>query len=349
MGGLVAVAVIFAVLFGLLIGSVTDPDPNPTYAPSSAASTPVSRATSSTPAPSRSLTSPSPQRPSSAPPATQPAPSRQAPPPTQRPHPPGDYNHDGYPVPGIEPGNAAPYPNTRQEGKAWSEANAFYLQSINPPVRCEVDVIDFDKASDAERNRQIAFLRDCLQRVWAPAVANAGWYLTAPESYIAYRDTNTPCGKAKPGWAAFYCPSNQTIYMLVEPHRTVKMSNGALLPYFELTYTHEFGHHIQERTGILGGSWSQVFDGDQALKEYRSRRVELQAQCLSGMSIQSLTYGMGFSDFDKQQMYKFESGRNPDAEHSTSELQGAWWWQGMKFTEIRECNTFRADPKYIDP
>src|SRR5207244_1994613 len=95
--------------------------------------------------------------------------------------------------------------------------------------------------------------------------------------------------------AAFYCPQNHTIYM---PYDTLQTDQyGAHPGVYLAVLAHEYGHHVQALSGVFDAYWEQRYDAgaDTETGLELSRRLELQAQCFSGMFL-AATYSRGSVD-----------------------------------------------------
>ncbi|HET6988833.1 MAG TPA: neutral zinc metallopeptidase [Kribbella sp.] len=123
-------------------------------------------------------------------------------------------------------------------------------------------------------------LLPCLNRTWSLAMKKVGLPFRAPKAVVYAGKVPSPCGIQRSVRAA-YCGLNQTIYLPF----TVDLRNYTSNPMYARaimlnTFAHEYGHHVQNLTGILGASVSrqQKMTPNQKLME--SRRRELQATCL---------------------------------------------------------------------
>lgn len=328
----ISLVVVAVVLLALLVNALSGLGPEPV---DESSFTPITGVTSTIPA-SGSSTSPStPSAQVTTPPAN----------PTSRVHPPGQYNNDGFQPPAPQQVPAI-RPQTWDQVDAWRNRNPLYSQELPIPVRCELDVLDFDKASAAQRQEQANAMVQCLMRVWATPVTATGNNLSTPPVYMYSSGMQSSCGAVQANYAGFYCTAEGAIFMNDNKHLTFPGVRGAgLVANFESTLAHEFGHHVQARTGILGAS-DAFADKDNTPQEVallESRRVELQAQCFDGLAFASLRQSMGLSDGDMYDLFE-DAKRNADPKHGSSEHQGVWWWQGASKARIAECNTWAANP-----
>jgi len=93
---------------------------------------------------------------------------------------------------------------------------------------------------------------------------------------------NTGCGPATPGFYAFYCPPDQTIYL--EEAKLLEIGQtDEFIPAFVIA--HEWAHHVQDSVGL-----ERVGPGDRpnSWEEVYSIELELMADCMSGAWAQDL-------------------------------------------------------------
>jgi predicted metalloprotease len=87
---------------------------------------------------------------------------------------------------------------------------------------------------------------------------------------------NTGCGPATPGFYAFYCPPDESIYL--EEAKLLEIGQtDDFIPAFVIA--HEWAHHVQDAVGL-----ERVGPGDRpnSWEEVYSIELELMADCMSG-------------------------------------------------------------------
>ena len=177
--------------------------------------------------------------------------------------------------------------------------------------------------------------------------------------------TSTGCGEASSASGPFYCPPDQTIYLDVSFYDDLESQLGAQDgPLAEEYVTaHEYGHHIQQFTGVMdkanrGGTGA---DSD-------SVRTKTQADCYAGMWVGDATETLD-PDTRKPFMNPISAGAaaerpgrrvgggrrphpeavggrrlNPDAfTHGTSAQREHWFTVGYEQGTLEACDTFSTE------
>ncbi|MEU6561728.1 neutral zinc metallopeptidase [Nocardia nova] len=188
----------------------------------------------------------------------------------------------------------------------------------------------------------------CLANAWQPVLQQAGLPFTAPKLMVSASTSGitTPCSGSSSNFAAFYCGADQTIYMPISQLQTDMF--GDHWEVYLSVFAHEYGHHIQALSGILGAANKQRRQNglysSQGLE--LSRRVELQANCFDGMYFASSAGGKAVTPIQAQNARKDAYGRGDTAsdmrDHGTPEHAGDWWSAGFDKNATAQCNTFTA-------
>ncbi|HEY4153073.1 MAG TPA: neutral zinc metallopeptidase [Pseudolysinimonas sp.] len=102
---------------------------------------------------------------------------------------------------------------------------------------------------------------------------------TQPQLVIFDASTDTACGGATTDVGPFYCPNDQTVYIDTAFYEELKSQFGATGGPLAQLYViaHEWGHHIQNITGIMDNLNLQDTGPTSD-----SVRLELQADCFAG-------------------------------------------------------------------
>ncbi|WP_305883766.1 neutral zinc metallopeptidase [Actinoallomurus soli] len=198
---------------------------------------------------------------------------------------------------------------------------------------------------------------DCLDKEWGEGFAHAGLKFTAPTRVFWSTPGSSPCGTyPSPGVAAFYCPSNASIYIGVTDAQ--KAAGGMPVRYnvaYAREVAHEYGHAIQDQTGIL--DYSQRARSEATTTEGRNavtKRSELQAQCLSGVFMSSVkgTFPVTPEQWAvalRDSYERGDDGRPADQrDHGTDAHYRGWVQLGYNHGTTSACNTWAASPTAVN-
>ena len=171
---------------------------------------------------------------------------------------------------------------------------------------------------------------------------------------------NTACGQATAQVGPFYCPADATVYLDKGFFATMLPQLGAQGGDAAEAYViaHEYGHHIQNLTGIMSKVQQQ---GQTAGASSPAVRLELQADCYAGAwlryastSADSIISQVTQDDLDRavnaaevvgdDHIQHMQSGRiNPNQwTHGSSQMRKKWLAQGFNSGDPNSCNTFAA-------
>ena len=173
----------------------------------------------------------------------------------------------------------------------------------------------------------------------------------------------TGCGNAIEATGPFYCPPDATIYVDVsffDQLAQLGAEDGPLAEQYVIA--HEYGHHIQNITGVMDQANRQGTGADSD-----SVRVELQADCYAGMWAgtaarpwtrtpgsptssrsprQQLQNALGAAAAVGDDNIQEQSGGgvNPDSwTHGSSEQRERWFTTGYEQGTLEACDTFATD------
>jgi predicted metalloprotease len=185
----------------------------------------------------------------------------------------------------------------------------------------------------------------CVERAWQPLFERARMEYGTPTVMVPVGTIATsPCGTTSTAEAAaFYCSSNETIYMPIAGLPET-WTEGRPLNYLSV-FAHEFGHHVQGLTGTLVEAHRRErrAGGDTPAGLELNRRSELQVQCFAGMFIESIVDSGGpFTRPDIDSTRRFEyGGGNDSPTHGTAANVEGWWVRGTR-NQIADCNTWSS-------
>ncbi|MEV7553712.1 neutral zinc metallopeptidase [Amycolatopsis sp. NPDC089917] len=180
----------------------------------------------------------------------------------------------------------------------------------------------------------------CLERAWHPILTQAG-EPRIPVSVNADDVANTACGPPPPPdeAAGYYCSDGTTIFVPLP--RQLEDGGPYLLDQLFLL-AHEYGHHVQEQSGILSkhDMLSGDANGDQPKILELSRRLELQADCFSAMFLANAA-GRGSIGAGLVTQLRQSTFEDSDT-HGSSKSASLWQKRGLAAKDTSACNTFAA-------
>ena len=248
------------------------------------------------------------------------------------------------------PGNAAPAASaTPAPGQKVLElADHPILQDPNAGLQNIVCVLP-DWHSDPQTVEAFfTAAQQCLNAAWGPFLVYYHLPFSPPTLHFPAGATfETACGtiSVSVSTAAYYCDNN-----LYVPYQGLQIDQYGDNPGVYLAlFAHEYGHHVQEVSGLMDAAWRQIYaDGQNSPAGLDlSRRKELQAQCFSGMflgavvdrggSVTREMYAKAWRDQDTR-------GDNTSGshDHGSNAHYAQWWRTGAQYNRIAKCNTFAA-------
>ncbi|MBX3100526.1 MAG: neutral zinc metallopeptidase [Salinibacterium sp.] len=134
-------------------------------------------------------------------------------------------------------------------------------------------------AANASVDCLMAGAADSLDTYWGAELPRLGADYRSTNIVLFTDSTDTGCGGASSSTGPFYCPPDETIYIDTAFFDELTTRFGATGgPLAEMyVVAHEWGHHIQNITGIMNG-----LDLQATGPSSDSVRLELQADCFAG-------------------------------------------------------------------
>lgn len=179
---------------------------------------------------------------------------------------------------------------------------------------------------------------------------------TPPQLFVVDGATNTQCGTASNQTGPFYCPPEQAVY--VDPtffgllRQQFDATAGPLAQLYVLA--HEYGHHVQNITGISDRTNAAQQQFPDAANEF-SVALELQADCFAGAWASSVAerglfdregeideaLGAAEAVGDDRIMESAGQEVNPESfTHGSAEQRRTWFAKGFDTGDPEQCITF---------
>ncbi len=198
------------------------------------------------------------------------------------------------------------------------------------------------------------------EEIWARVFREQLGKPYRPATLVLFKDaTRSACGGASEATGPFYCPADRKVYLDTGFFTTLSQRLGAGGD-FAAAYVvaHEIGHHIQNELGILGEANRIRQEVSTAESNAISVRVELQADCLSGIWAREASETLGVveaGDLEEavnaarqigDDTLQKSAGQRPMPHtftHGTSEQRSRWFMTGLNSGRMADCDTFQTD------
>lgn len=168
--------------------------------------------------------------------------------------------------------------------------------------------------------------------------------------------TSSPCGSASGATGPFYCPADRKAYLDTEFFSTLSRQMGAKGD-FAAAYViaHEVAHHVQNEIGILPEVNRLRQATGQSQANALTVRLELQADCLSGVWARAVEGMLEPGDLEEalnaarkigDDYLQKRAGRVPQPHtftHGTSKQRSRWFATGFETGDPGQCDTFGTD------
>ena len=205
---------------------------------------------------------------------------------------------------------------------------------------------------DGDANRAfVGAIMGSLEDTWRnvlPAQSRSRYQ--DPKLVLFTGEVSSACGYASAASGPFYCPADYNLYLdfafFDELRREFKAPGDFAQAY---VIAHEFGHHIQNLTGVMG----RVQSGGQ--NNRLSVAVELQADCYAGVWAFHTSKQGRLESGDTDEALRAAAAVGDDSiqkrtqgyvvpesfTHGTSKQRIQWFDRGMRSGDMRQCETLR--------
>lgn len=193
---------------------------------------------------------------------------------------------------------------------------------------------------------------DSLNQTWEPLFAAANIPFQQPTLVYYQGGTNSGCGAASSAMGPFYCPPDQGIYIDTTFYDQMAQQMGAggdFARYYVMA--HEYGHHVQNLTGLADQIRSAQQQNPQAANQLQVR-MELQADCYAGVwagrnrnliEPGDFEEGMTAANAIGDDTLMRNAGQSVNQEsftHGSSAQRMEWLRRGIQTGDEDQCDTF---------
>jgi predicted metalloprotease len=207
-----------------------------------------------------------------------------------------------------------------------------------------------EDANQRQDCRMVGFV-NAIQDYWSNALSG---YQEAPTTFFTGQ-VSTGCGTASSAVGPFYCPEDSNVYIDLGFFEVLESQLGAEGGPLAEAYVlaHEYGHHVQNLTGVLRGG------GGATGAESRAVRTELQADCYAGVFLKHAEerYLEPISQAqleeardaaaavgDDRIQERTQGQVDPETwTHGSSEQRQRWLRVGWQSGNPNQCDTFNTD------
>jgi hypothetical protein len=211
--------------------------------------------------------------------------------------------------------------------------------------------------SDAQATQFTAQVLATTEDVWGEIFPQQlGREYVPPKLVVFSNVTQSACGGASGATGPFYCPADEKAYIDTQFFDLLAQRMGAGGD-FAAAYViaHEVAHHVQNELGILPKVDALRRQSSTAEANALTVRLELMADCFSGIWAKNVKGPMERGDLDEalnaarkigDDHLQRQAGRVPQPHtftHGTSEQRSSWFQRGFDSGQVGQCDTFAAE------
>ena len=226
------------------------------------------------------------------------------------------------------------------------------LQTGTPPVQPPASQTASNTTSGQDRDRQfVGAIMSSMEDTWKqilPQQSRARY--RDPKLVLFTGQVSSACGYASAATGPFYCPGDEKLYLdfafFDELRRQFRAPGDFAQAY---VIAHEFGHHIQNLTGVM----------DQVQSAGRNNRLsvalELQADCYAGIWANVAAKQNRLETGDTEEALRAASAVGDDMiqkrtqgyvvpdsfTHGSSQQRMQYFTKGFQSGDMRQCQTLK--------
>ena len=210
--------------------------------------------------------------------------------------------------------------------------------------------------SEDEMKTFVSKVLGTTERTWQQIFAQQNRQYQAPRLVLFSGFVQSACGAAQSGMGPFYCPLDSKVYIDLSFYRDMRAKLGAPGDFAQAyVIAHEVGHHVQNLLGIARKVTEARMRMSKEQGNVLSVRMELQADCFSGIWAQDNQQLLEAGDIEEglnaasaigdDRLQKRQQGYVvPEMfTHGTSAQRVRWFKRGLQATSISQCDTFNTN------
>lgn len=206
--------------------------------------------------------------------------------------------------------------------------------------------------SDNQTAEFVSTVLGQTEDIWQKLFKEQGKHYEEPKLVLFRGSVNSGCGYASSQIGPFYCPIDKKIYLDMSFFEELKRQHNAPGDFAQAyVIAHEVGHHVQNLLGTLDKSHSAKAKSSKIEANAIGVKVELQADCYSGVWAHYLGNILDKDDIQEalsaasaigdDTLQKHAQGHVvPDAfTHGSSKDRMKWFELGYKGGTLSSCQT----------
>ena len=210
-------------------------------------------------------------------------------------------------------------------------------------------------ASDDQLGTFVKKVLGTTERTWEKIFTAEGRKYQPPRMVLFTGFVRSGCGAAQSAMGPFYCPLDNKVYIDLSFYRDMRTKLGAPGDFAQAyVIAHEVGHHVQNLLGIASQVTKTRMRVSKAEGNALSVRMELQADCFSGVWAHDNQRLLEQGDIEEglnaasaigdDRLQKRQQGYVvPESfTHGTSAQRVRWFKRGLESGSIGSCDTFSA-------
>ncbi|NYT86420.1 KPN_02809 family neutral zinc metallopeptidase [Pollutimonas harenae] len=230
------------------------------------------------------------------------------------------------------------------------------LQNVAGPTSTEQTA---PAPADTPQTQFVSKVLADTEDAWTAVFQQQGWgSYQEPKLVLFNGATPTACGTGQSAMGPFYCPGDQKVYLDLSFFQQMAQELNSPGDFAQAyVIAHEVAHHVQHQLGVMDQVDQARRGASTAAANQLSVRVELQADCLSGVwanhsDAQRSTLEPGdieealnaASAIGDDTLQKRGQGYVvPDSfTHGTSAQRVSWFRRGFEAGDPAQCDTFGA-------